>query len=355
MRVSLPGLLGLTLIAMTAQAQEKIIFDTDSGFFGDDGGALVMVARSEISILGVTTVAGNVWPVEGAAYMLRLLDLLHRPEIPVLVGARAPLLHTSAMAAEETRRWGPLQYQGAFTAPPADPASITRRRPDPRGAVDFLIQAIDHSPGQVTVLALGPMTNLAIALRLRPDLEAKIGRLVFMGGAVKAAGNTNRTAEFNFWFDPEAAQAVLRSAVARKVMFGLDICNHAPFGIQLFREIAAAKTPVTELFRQSYGDVYPGFERNPRATAYLWDELAAGYLIDPGFVTSSETQYLDVDVRFGPDYGAVIPLDRKLAPRATPVQVMLNLDAGRARKLYTDLMTGRRQARNLSRHAAEQK
>lgn len=338
---ALPVILTAGILAASVEARERIVFDTDSGFFGDDGAALVMLARSgaEVSIDGVTTVAGNVYPVEGAAYMLRLLDCLNAPSIPVFVGARAPLVHTAAMAAEEERRWGPLEYQGAFTRPPADVAAISPRRPEVRDGFAFLADTIERSPGQITVLALGPMTNLAIAFRLHPDLPKKIRRLVFMGGALRVSGNANRTAEFNFWFDPEAAQVVLRSAIPEKVMFGLDICNHAVLTRELFDEITAVKTPVTALYRQDYGQRYPGFLRHPGASAFLWDELAAAYLLDPGFVTASQMLYLDVDTTFGAKYGSVVPLDRKLAPDATPVRVMLDLNFPRIAALYKRLLT----------------
>jgi inosine-uridine nucleoside N-ribohydrolase len=161
-----------------------------------------------------------------------------------------------------------------------------------------------------------------------------------MGGAARVAGNTTKTAEFNFWFDPEAAQIVLRSKIPVKTMFGLDICNHAPLAKSLFEQIIRTKTPVTHLYEEDFGRRgFPGFLTKTPAKAYLWDELAAGYLIDPGFVTKSESMALDVDTKFSADYGRVIPLDRKLAPDATPVQVMLDLDASRAYAMYKDLLT----------------
>src|SRR5205807_330786 len=106
-----------------------------------------------------------------------------------------------------------------------------------------------------------------------------------------------------------------------------------------FDEIVTAKTPVTEMYREDYGTRYPAFYQHPDAVAYLWDELATGYLIDPGIVTKSELSYLDVDTTFGLSYGSVVPLDRTLAPDATPVEVMLKLDFPRAFKLYKDLLT----------------
>src|ERR1019366_1347976 len=119
---------------------------------------------------------------------------------------------------------GPLEFQGAFgtpvkLAPPGRPAAID--------ALTALAAAVEQNPGQITILALGPMTNVAMLLRLHPDLDGKIKRIVFMGGNVHVPGNASAAAEFNFWLDSEAARIVLRSRIPRKVMFGLDICNLA--------------------------------------------------------------------------------------------------------------------------------
>ena len=199
-----------------------------------------------------------------------------------------------------------------------------------------MIEAIDKTPGEVTLLAIGPMTNLAIALRLRPDLETKIRRLVFMGGSVHAPNADGPAAEFNFWFDPEAARIVLRSGIQEKIMFGLDICNRARIDKSHFDQIASVKTPITALYRQDLGG---RFKKDPDARAYIWDCLAAAYLLDPKFVTKRESDYLDVDTAFGKNYGAVIGLDRSLAPDATPVEVMLDLDFEKFFALYKELLT----------------
>ena len=202
-----------------------------------------------------------------------------------------------------------------------------------------MAEKIQAAPGQVTILALGPMTNVAMLLRQHPDLDTKIKRIVFMGGNVHVPGNASPTAEFNFWFDPEAAQIVLRSRIPEKVMFPLDICNRAVLTKALFDQVVAVKTPVTARYREDLGLRYPGFLNKPDATGYLWDELAAAWLLDTGFVTGSESSHLDIDTRFGKTYGATIPLDRKLAPEATPVRVMLQLDFPRVFASYKRLLT----------------
>jgi inosine-uridine nucleoside N-ribohydrolase len=321
----------LALLPAACFSMDRIVFDTDCGMFGDDGAALVMVARSpdKVRIDGITVVSGNVWAADSARYLSEILKLLGRGEPQPRVGAQLPLIHSPEMAKLEAG----LEFQGAF----GEPRKIAEANRD--GALSLLAESIQAHPGQITILALGPMTNIAMLLRLHPDLETRIKRIVFMGGNVHVPGNASKAAEFNFWFDPEAAQIVLRSKIPEKTMFPLDICNRAVLTKALFDQIAEARTPVAERFREDAGLRYPGFLKNPNATGYLWDELAAAYLLDPGFVTRSETSYLDVDIRFGGSYGATIALDRKVASEATPVTVMLDLDFPRVFALYKRLLT----------------
>lgn len=338
----------MLLFALGAAAgqREVVIVDTDSGLFGDDGAAVVMLLRSpeQISVAGLTVVPGNVWAPQGAEYMLHILDLLRRPDVPVYTGAEVPLNNSIAMAHEEERRWGRLEYIGAFAQNPnavipATGARLTGRKPRHDSAVQFLISEIERRPGEVTILAIGPMTNIALALRLKPSIETKIKQIVLMGGNVKAAGNASPWAEFNFWFDPEAARMVLRSRIPKKVMFPLDICNTAPLHKAEFDQIAAVRTPITELFREDLGNRYPGFLKHPEGVAYMWDSLAAAYLIDPSFVTKWETQHLDVQAAWDRFYGATIPLAHGVAPDATPVTVATELNFKRVFELYKERLT----------------
>ncbi|HZY60530.1 MAG TPA: nucleoside hydrolase [Candidatus Binataceae bacterium] len=335
----------LLLSSCWGAGREAVIFDTDSGMFGDDGAALVMLLRSpgQVSVQAVTLVPGNVWTPQGAEYMAHILDLLKRPQVPLLAGASAPMMNTAAMAREAERRWGVLSYIGAFAQNPATVVPATGAKPTGRkvrhDAVAFLISEIERRPGEITILAVGPMTNIALALRMRPDIETKIKRIVFMGGNINVSGNASAAAEFNFWFDPEAARIVLRSRIPHKIMFGLDICNLAPIRKAEFDQIAAAHTPIAALFREDLGNRYPAFYKNPNATAFMWDSLAAAYLIDPDFVTRYETRYLDVETIWRQFYGSTVPLDRRAVPDATPVTVMFGLDFHRVFALYKDRLT----------------
>jgi len=320
------------LLAPIAAAHAQIIIDTDSGFFADDGVAVTMLMRSarRNEVKGITVVSGNVWSREGAGYMSRNARLLGAPELPVLIGSEAPLIHTAAMAKAEQ----PLEFAGAFSQalPRANPIA---------GGIDFLIRTIDAAPGRITLLAIGPLTNLAIALRIRPDLAPKIRSLVMMGGAVHTAGNASKTAEFNFWFDPEAASIVLRSAIPSKILVPLDVCNKMKVTKEVFDSIASAHTPIADLYREDFGNRYPGFLKNPHATGLLWDELAAAVVIDKSLITKSETSYLDVETTFGSRYGAIKPLDRAITPDATPVTAVMDVKGPQVFSICRGALTGR--------------
>jgi inosine-uridine nucleoside N-ribohydrolase len=337
----------LLLPAACFGGRDIVLVDTDSGLFGDDGAALVMLMRSpdRVTIPGITVVPGNVWSAQGAEYMLHILNLLKRPQVPVYTGAEAPLVHSAAMVREYGRRWGALDFVGAFAhndpqaVIPAPGCKLSARKAHSEAAVQFIISEIERQPGEVTILAIGPMTNIAMALRLKPDIETKIKRIVFMGGNLKVPGNATPSAEFNFWFDPEAARIVLRSRIPHKAMFALDICNTAPLHKAEFDQIASARTPITDLFREDLGNRFPGFLHKPGAVAYMWDSLAAAYLLDPGFITKAELRYLDVFTVWNKFYGSTVPLDRRLAPDATPVTFMLELDFKRVFALYKEKLT----------------
>ncbi|BDC49603.1 purine nucleosidase [Bryobacterales bacterium F-183] len=311
----------LLLPLMLLAAQEPILIDCDPGKFTDDNVAIAMLIRSgKFKIAGITVVAGNVWANEGLRNARATLQMMDVEDVPVHLGAQQPLRHTAEMAAKEK----PLEFAGAF--------DLRRPRAEKETAVDFLIETLEKQP--MTVLAIGPLTNIAQALQKKPSIASKIKRLVIMGGAVRVPGNSNKTAEFNFWFDPEAAKIVLESQIADKVLVGLDVCNQAVYGKPVFDAIVSGKAPFRHIFREQFGYGYPGFLKDPQAKGFLWDELAAAYLIDPSVITKSEDLPLSVDENFGERYGAV-----QIRPSGPLTKVMLQVDSPKATKLYSELLT----------------
>jgi len=169
------------LAALLLMAQEPILLDTDPGRFTDDNVAIAMLARSgKVKIQGVTIVAGNVWANEGlrnARATLQLLDI----EAPVHLGAQQPLVHTVEMSKKES----PLEFAGAF--------ALRRPKAEIETAVDYLITMLEQNE-PMTVLAIGPLTNIAQALTKKPSIASRIKRLVIMGGNVRVPGNATKAA-----------------------------------------------------------------------------------------------------------------------------------------------------------------
>jgi purine nucleosidase len=216
------------MMSTQSSAPLPIIIDTDPG--QDDAVAilLALASRQELELRAITTVAGNV-PVDLTTQnALRICALAHRFDVPVYRGAEAPLL-----ASLETAEFvcGPDGLDGAGL-PPASHAAT-------RGhAVDAIVAALRAAPDGLTLCPLGPLTNLALALRLAPDIRPRIAQIVLMGGAV-ALGNMTPAAEFNMYVDPHAAAIVLGCG-RPIVMMGLGVTHQAiasPGQVRRFAEL----------------------------------------------------------------------------------------------------------------------
>jgi purine nucleosidase len=198
----------------SGEPPRRVILDCDPGI--DDAFAIAFACgHPGLDLVGVTTVAGNVGLDRTTANALSVLEFLGHPEVPVAAGSPAPLLRSFSGARDVH---GEAGLGGA-------------RLPAPRGraadlhAVDFLIGQISAAPGVVTLVATGPLTNIALAVRCYPPLVRQVADLVIMGGSA-GRGNTTPAAEFNIWCDPEAA-AVVFGAGWRVTMAGLDVTLQA--------------------------------------------------------------------------------------------------------------------------------
>ena len=199
---------------MTQQPPARVLLDCDPGI--DDALAIVFACgHPGLDLTGVTTVSGNVDLGKVTANALSVLELAGRPEVPVVAGSARPLLRPIADARDVHGESG----LGAATLPPARAEAI-------RGhAVDFLIEQIGAAPGEITLVATGPLTNIALAVRREPRLTGWVHDFVIMGGST-ARGNTTPAAEFNIWADPEAA-AIVFGAGWQVTMVGLDVTLQA--------------------------------------------------------------------------------------------------------------------------------
>lgn len=286
----------------SAQTAHRIIFDTDFGMVPqDDAFALMLAVNSpELEILGITTVAGNFSVEQATADALRLLEIARRTDIPVYRGANMPLVHEeSDFAMSRHGQW----WSDAPPTPP--PGGFATKAAESMSAVEFIIRTVNANPGQVTIVAIGPLTNVAMALRLEPGLSAKVKGLVIMGGAVASlpdgAGNITPNAEFNFWVDPEAARITLRSGIPI-MLSPLNVSRKTDLTREWYERLVATDTPLTRLIRDYLGPVY---EKTPERHLMMYDQVAVASLIDPTLVTTTEL-YVDVDANHDINYGASV-------------------------------------------------
>lgn len=262
----------------------SIVIDTDPGI--DDAMAILFaMADPAVELLGLSTVFGNVPVGTATRNALQLVEMAGR-DVPVAEGAARPLERAPAPHPDFVHG-----AEGFGDARPPAP----RRGADPRGAAQLLVDLVAERPGAVTIVAVGPLTNLAEALTLDPSIAERVGRVVVMGGAVRTGGNVTPHAEANIWQDPHAAARVF-AAPWPTTLVGLD---------------------VTETIRCTRGDLAPMAAVSPICGAFL-AQAAEFY-----FAFHKETQGFDGCFLHDPT-ALIAALDAGLfATAAAPIAVAL--------------------------------
>jgi inosine-uridine nucleoside N-ribohydrolase len=248
-----------------------ILIDCDPGH--DDAIALLLaLASPEVQLLGVTSVAGNQTLDKTTANAIRVLEFAGHPEIQVAAGADRPLIRRQYSAAEVHGETG---LDGPDLPPPGN-------APVAQHAADFLAEKIRGSERPVTLVAVGPLTNVALLLALHPD--ARPERIVLMGGAI-AEGNVTPAAEFNIWCDPEAAARVFASGIDI-TMVGLDVTHKALFTQahigRLAGRVGGMVTELLRFYNSFHRNVY-GFDGSP-----IHDALAVAHVLGHDLVKTAE-------------------------------------------------------------------
>ena len=277
----------------TPEQPLPVIIDSDPGL--DDALAIALaVARPEIDLLAVTTVGGNTDVRHCTANALRLLDLYGAPGVPVAEGS-AGALFGSIVRAKEIHGEG-----GIGTTVLPDSAAEAR----PEGAVDLIATILREHPEPVVLVPIGPLTNIALLLRLHPELATKIAHVCLMGGSI-GDGNTTVSAEFNIYADPEAAAIVFESGLPITMM-GLDVTHQAvlfpPAGERLRglgTSSAAVAAELVDYALEREGQWYG----TPRMSVH--DAVAVAHLAVPDLVAVAEYD-VQVDTGNGPARGRTV-------------------------------------------------
>ena len=291
---TLPAACGATPADRTP-ARTPVVVDTDMG--PDDMLALLYLSgRPDVDLRAVTVSGtGLTRCPAGARHALQLLAAAGRADVPVACGPADPLAGFNSFPAEWRDRADELY--GVALAP-------ARRRPDARGAVALLREAIADAPGRVALLSLGPMTDTAALLRADPGVRDHLSGIYAMGGAVGVPGNVgpgHERAEFNVWVDPVAAARVLRAAVP-VTLVGLDATRDVPvtvFFADAMRRRASAGRAAEAAWRiMRAAGTYVGGQ-------YFWDPLAAAAVAEPGVLRLRSMRLaVDRDGSVSPDRGA---------------------------------------------------
>ncbi len=295
-----------------------MILDADPGV--DDALAMMLALGSpELAVLGVCTVSGNVPLDIGTGNALKVLALLERNDVPVYPGAGRPLRREAVYATEVH---GPRGLgDAALPLPGRSPLG---------DAVPFMVETLSARPGEVTLIAVGPLTNLALAEARSPGVLKKAREVCVMGGAVDEPGNVTPAAEFNFFADPHAARQVMRSG-ASVTLAPLDVTHRVALETTHLDGIPA--TPAGRFVKDA---VRPAMEHSLRVQNrrhfYLHDPMAVGLAIDPSLFCI-KTVYADVETEGDLTAGQVVvdrrPFSKEEHRKGWPVRCAMDVDAGR--------------------------
>jgi inosine-uridine nucleoside N-ribohydrolase len=260
----------------------RVIIDTDPGV--DDALALLLAMSSpELKIEGLTPVAGNVPLSLTLPNALRMVEIAGRTDIPVSAGAKAPLMRrlvTAEYAHGENGLGGAV-----FPEPKTKPIALP--------AAEFIRQTVRKYPGEVTLIAVGPLTNVATALNLDPELAGMIKGLTIMGGSL-SGGNITPAAEFNIYVDPEAARIVFQSGVPIN-MVGLDVTRKTSLTEEHVRTLEAAQNPISQgAAKIARNAINHNREQGFLVGPNMHDSLAIAAFLDPSLLTWKD-YYVDVE------------------------------------------------------------
>ena len=260
-----------------------LLIDTDTA--SDDAVALIMALRSsQVRVLAITTVAGNVGVQQGARNALYTAELCGS-DVRVFVGAEKPL-QREHQSADWFHGHDGLGDHG-YPAP--------RRPLEKKHAVDAIVETIGANPGLVLV-TLGPLTNIALALERDPGIAAKVGRCVIMGGAPCCEGNVTPAAEYNIWCDPEAARIVIRSGLPVELV-GWHLCRgDAALHLDDIERVLGFDTPIARFAIECNSRAQEAyFEQTGEHGISLPDPVAMSIALDPSVVTSQTENDVDVE------------------------------------------------------------
>src|ERR1700716_353463 len=264
----------IALAIPASSASKKIIFDTDPGT--DDAMALMLALNSpELDIRAVTVVPGNVTAKQGLENALRLISLANRCDIPVAAGAQHPLFQKLITA----EFWHGKNGLADIELPPS------KCKVDPRYGPDLIIEMVHAAPHEITLVPVGPLTNIALAVEKDPTIVPLVKEVIIMGGSI-TGGNSTAAAEANIYNDPEAAQIVFQAGWPL-TMVGLDVGDKTLLGRKHLEQLARTHGPVNDFIYSVAKFLVELSEKFGSDGTPMYDPLAVGVALEPPLVTAA--------------------------------------------------------------------
>lgn len=338
--------------------RRKIIVDQDAhGPASTNLQSIAMlIAAPEVDVLGICVVSGDGWCDENVVHTLRFLELIGRPDIPIFRGAALPLLNSMSRTRQWEALYGKLFWKGAWTEyfhdgryregeHHAEPFSVPAlKEGNPRltaaegTAAEFLCRTVRQFPGEVSIWAGGPMTNLALACRLDPKFASLAKELFYMGGSYAPKAGPSHFSleykhaprlEFNMRWDPEAASLVLKEAWAQITQIPVDATTQTFWSAKHQQTLSQIGGGLAAYFG-IYGKQLP-----------MWDEVAAALWLEPSLAREEETLLVDVDTSFNAGYGNTLSWEPGKGPGLgeRPVRVVRAIDDARTEDFAVALLT----------------
>lgn len=358
-------ILALAAVAPPAQAADhpperrKVIIDQDAFEAVNLQSILMLLQDPSVEVLGITTVSGDGWAPEETAQTLRMLELVGRTDIPVAQGAIYPLVNTQARNKLREEAYSPMPYKGAWMeswpsyntikrrlthAPdvvPPLPEGMPTTKPDPRPAAQFLLDMTRKYPGEVTIIAVGPLTNIALAQRLDDGFAGRVKELISEGGILLPPEIDQPADQFamqaiyaprmsiNHFWDPEASRIVFTSPWPVLTLVTNDASRQDIADAALLARATTSGHPVARYVAQQAQPGYP-----------LWDETAVAQWLNPAIATRQIRLAMDVDLMPGASYGALLTWAAGKGPHLgeRDVRVVLGVDNDQVRARFVDLI-----------------
>ncbi len=273
----------LALASTASAASKKIIFDTDPGT--DDAMALMLALNSpELDVRAITVVPGNVPAQQGLENALRMVSLANRCDIPVAAGAQHPLFQKLITA----EFWHGKNGLANIELPPS------KCKVDPLYAPDLIIELVHAAPHEITLVPVGPLTNIALAVERDPSIVPLVKEVILMGGSI-SGGNVNAAAEANIYNDPEAAQIVFQAGWP-VTMVGLDVSNKTLLTKKHLAQMGETHGPINDFIYKVASFLIDLSAKYGWEGTAMYDPLAVGVAVDSTLVTAP-AMHVEVETR----------------------------------------------------------